>query len=147
MVVAWVLSTIGCVSSSGSRSGDAAEHQPTAHQLHRAAISLAERGDFTRAEQYETLAVARGLPMDKALPLLLRVCLGSSRVSAALAHAEPVLRALPDDHEPRYLVATMYLALNRRDDAMTEVQRILRDQPDHMFAARLMAELSEEHQP
>lgn len=141
LVAFLAVSMWGCAASGGTTSATVIEHQPTAIELHEAAIALAARGDLTRAEQYASMAVGRGLPIEDALPLLLRVCLASARVSAALAHAEPVLRAHPQDHELRYLVATMYFALNRRADATRELGQVLRDAPTHDAARRVVAEL------
>ncbi len=138
------LASIGCVAreaQSASTAGLMAQDDGVA--LHRRAKRLAAQGDLVRAEQYALLAVARGLPMPSALPLLLEVCLRASRISAALHHAEPVLRGTPDDHRLRYLVASLYAALNRREDAAHELTLLLRSQPDHREAQALLAKLQE----
>src|SRR5262245_23776335 len=61
----------------------------------------AERGDALRAEQYLALALERGYDRGKVVRLLVEVCVRSSRLRAALLHAEPYLRDHPDDHELR----------------------------------------------
>ena len=109
--------------------------------LHRFADALATQGDLVRAEQYALLSIARGMSPRVVLPLLLSVCLRASRVSAALAHAQPVLRAEPHDYRLRYVVASLYVALGRGNDAMRELLEVLRAAPEHDKAALLLAQL------
>ncbi|MBX3250269.1 MAG: tetratricopeptide repeat protein [Myxococcales bacterium] len=101
-----------------------------ARQLFEHGAGLAQRGDAVRAEQYIVAAIERGYPREEALPILLRVCIASDRLSSALTHAEPYLREHPDQWALRYLVATIYLGLDRADDAARELQRVIDDAPD-----------------
>lgn len=103
----------------------------SAQELYAWAERLAERGDDVRAEQYAVLAVSRGVPMTQALPLLLRVCLRASRVTAAVAHVEPHLRVHPENYRLRHLLASMYLALDQAQDAERELRRVLLDAPGY----------------
>jgi predicted Zn-dependent protease len=146
VVVAW-LACAGASGCAGSQTPDAHElpsQTSDPNALFRIAVDLAERGDLIRAEQYALLAVENGFPPRRSLPLLLSVCLRSSRVSSALAHAEPVLRAFPSDQRLRYLVASIYAALHRNDDALRELAEVVRAEPGHVAAASLLVHLQEE---
>jgi predicted Zn-dependent protease len=142
--VAALVLGLGCMSQQPSaRSASSLLIEGDGGALHRVARRLAVQGDLVRAEQYAMLAVQRGLPIAQVLPLLLEVCLRASRVSAALHHAEPVLRRRPDDQRLRYVVASLYVALNRREDAERELALLLRADPDHHAASLLLAQIRE----
>lgn len=107
----------------------------------------AARGDTVRAEQYFSLALERGYDARKVLPVLLSVCLKSSRLRAALDHAEPYLQNHPDDHELRYLVASIYAGLGATEKAQAELERLLRNDPAHADGHFLLAVLELEDDP
>lgn len=144
VLVALVALLGGCGGVAWRDEVGAAHTRPTADELYRVAVTLADRGDLIRAEQYASLAVAEGLPLSRALPLLVSVCLRASRITAALAHAELGLRNRPDDMRLRYLVASMYAAIHRSDDAVAELERVLAVAPGHPRAAQLLNELRRE---
>src|SRR5688500_16428355 len=58
-------------------------------------LELAQRGDARGAERYLTRALRAGHPPRDVIVPLVRVCIASGRLHAALAHAEPFLRASP----------------------------------------------------
>ncbi|HKY34852.1 MAG TPA: tetratricopeptide repeat protein [Polyangiaceae bacterium] len=86
--------------------------------------AAAARGDSVRAEQYLTLARDRGYPAERVLPALLKVCLGSSRLRAALDYAEPHLRQHPQQDALRFLVANIHVGLGQPDEALAELGRL-----------------------
>jgi tetratricopeptide (TPR) repeat protein len=114
-------------------------------ELFRQAEELAREGDPIRAEQYLSTAVQRGFPARRALPLLLRVCIASSRLGAALQYASPYLRLHPDDYHLRYLVAAVQLGLGRPAEARQELLRVLRDAPDYADARYLLGVVLRDH--
>jgi hypothetical protein len=70
------------------------------------------------------------------LPHLLRACLRSSHLRAALIHAEPYLLEHPEADALRYLVATIHMGLGQRSEARRELGLLLqRDEnnPDAHF--------------
>lgn len=101
-----------------------------ARQLFEHGAGLAQQGDAVRAKQYIVAALERGYPHEVALPILLRVCIASDRLSSALTHAEPYLREHPDQWALRYLVATIYLGLDRVDDAARELRQVTEAAPE-----------------
>lgn len=107
--------------------------------LYRRGVALARAGDFVRAEQYLTTAIARGYPEARALPALLRVCVASSRLRAALGHAEPYLERNPDAWSLRYLVASIYLGVGEADRARESLERVIADAPDQAGPHYLLA--------
>jgi len=98
----------------------------------------ADQGDTVRAEQYLSMALDRGFDRAKVLPILLRVCLSSSRLRAALNHAEPYLREHPNDQHLRYLVATIHLGLGQIEEARIELFYLLRINPNNVQAHYLL---------
>jgi Tfp pilus assembly protein PilF len=116
----------GC--GAGERHANAPESAPyeRAEDLFQAGRNAAARGDTVRAEQYLSAAVERGYDRGKALPLLLRVCLSSSRLRAALTHAEPYLRDHPEDDPLRYVVAIVHMGLGDTDAARLDLSELLR---------------------
>lgn len=140
----WLLVAIGCAGAPPrGRSAASMVARGDGDTLHGLAEALARQGDLVRAEQYAMLAVQRGMPLEQALPLLVDVCVRASRISAALHHAEPVLRAAPHNHRLRFVVASLYLALSRPDDAMRELRLVLQSEPKHEGAAQLLAQIQE----
>jgi tetratricopeptide (TPR) repeat protein len=122
----WLLT--GCGASSVTPAEDPSrqtENADGAELFHRGE-QAATSGDTVRAEQYLSMALDRGYSEKKVLPIMLRVCLSSSRLRAALNHAEPYLREHPNDKGLRFLVATIYLGLGQLDDARVELNHLLR---------------------
>jgi Tfp pilus assembly protein PilF len=97
-----------------------------AEDLFQAGRNAAARGDTVRSEQYLSAAIERGYDRGKALPLLLRVCLSSSRLRAALTHAEPYLRDHPEDDALRYVIAIVHMGLGDADAARLDLTELLR---------------------
>ena len=104
----------------------------------------AERGDAIRAEQYLSLALARGYERAAVIPLLLQVCIAGSHLRAALNHAEPYLRQHPNDQQLRYLVATIHLGLGQREEARTDLEQLLHLNPDYADGHFLLGVLDSE---
>jgi tetratricopeptide (TPR) repeat protein len=94
-----------------------------------AGAEWARQGDSVRAEHYLVAALQRGAPEKKTVPLLVTVCVEGSRLRTALEHAEPYLRAHPEDAELRLLVASIYLGLGRVDDARSSLEEVIRLRP------------------
>jgi tetratricopeptide (TPR) repeat protein len=95
--------------------------------LFQQGLLAAERGDGVRAEQYLSLARDRGYPAERVLPALLKVCLASSRLRAALDYAEPYLRQHPEQDALRFLVANIHAGLGQSELALAELERLLQN--------------------
>ena len=130
----------GCVEQTPKPTGtpgDPLKSVP-AKELFRRGIALGNAGDLIRAEQYLAATIDRGYPADRALPPLLRVCLASSRLRAALSHAEPYLAEHPDAWSLRYLVASIYLGIGNVDEARSSLERVILDAPEQPDAYFLL---------
>jgi tetratricopeptide (TPR) repeat protein len=119
---------------------DAAANRDAA-ELFRQGQRAAEQGDTVRAEQYLSMAHDRGFDASKLLPSMLRVCLSSSRLRAALNHAEPYLREHPNDRSLRYLVATIHLGLGQLDDARIDLNHLVSNDSNDANAYYLLGVL------
>lgn len=141
------LAATGCGTAATPAPRPAAAGKARSEWLFRQGLDAASRGDSIRAEQYIALARAGGYPEERALPALLKVCLASSRLRAALDYADPYLRRHPDHDPLRFLVASIHAGLGQRDDALTELERLTRHNPRFEEAHFLRAVLVEERAP
>lgn len=111
-------------------------------ELFERAVRFAQSGDHVRAEQYLVTAIDRGFPEQRAMPLLVRVCLESSRLRTALGYAEPYLARNGDDWALRYVVATIHLGLRDAPRARQELERVIATAPEqaepHYLLARVL---------
>ncbi len=82
-----------------------------AAQLRSQGLAFARRGDLIRAQQYLSAAMQKGFDEQVVVPELVKVCVASSRLRAALAFAEPYLDRHPQDAGMQYVVGTIHMAL------------------------------------
>ncbi len=123
------LATFGCGPStphSAAFGGNATGRKDDASRYFQQGREAARNGDTLRAEQYLSLALEGGFNQQKLLPLMLKVCLQSSRLRSALDHAEPYLLQHPEDRTLRYLVATIHLSLGQIEEARLNLEQLLR---------------------
>ena len=130
--------------SDGPGTGDPLR-RVTAKQLYDRGAVVAQLGDAVRAEQYLTAAIERGYPEERALPLLLQVCLKSHRLAAALHYGEPYLKLHPDDVHLRYLMSAVHLGMGHIDRASAELAQVLSRAPDHAAAHYLRGAIARDH--
>jgi hypothetical protein len=102
----------------------------TAQQLFAAGQRIAADGDYIRAEQYFTAARDHGYPEDQLMPLLMQVCVRSSRYSAAVGYAMPYLETHPEDWRLRTLLATIQMGLGHPADARLSLEHVVAEAPD-----------------
>ena len=79
---------------------------------------------------------------DEVIPALVSACLRSSRLSAALSHAEPYLSRHPAQWQLRLLVGTVRLGLGEISAAEQAFARVVRDAPDEPAGHYLLAVLA-----
>jgi tetratricopeptide (TPR) repeat protein len=150
LAAAWLLGAASVISgcaSTTAKSPRTADGTYSANWSFAQGEAAAARGDTVRAEQYFALAEERGYDSHKVLARLLSVCLKSSRLRAALNHAEPYLQDHPEDHDLRYLVASIYAGLGEPEKARSELERLLRDDPEHADGQFLLATLEIDGEP
>jgi tetratricopeptide (TPR) repeat protein len=99
-------------------------------RLFEKAKAFHQVGDLTRAEQYYAAALDQGYPEAKVLPLLIRVCIDSSRFQVAIEYAEPILKKNPRDHRLRTLIAALYSAIGYHTRARSYYEIALDDEPN-----------------
>lgn len=109
------------------------------------ALAHARRGDQARAERGWSRALELDDESIDAAMLLARLYEGSGRMAEALALRESACRRDPDDPEAWYLLARSALALDRRDDASSALERLFALVPEHgeglALSARIVADL------
>jgi len=127
-----------CARARPAEVAQAGAAMPPAASLFARGMELARRGDALRAEQYLVLALRAGHPHEQIIVPLVQVCIASSRLRSALAHAQPFLRSHPHAWQLRYLVAAIQLALGRPGEALHELSRILAQRPQAAQAHYLM---------
>ena len=141
VLVLFALAPPACAANATPPPNNTVSTEQDAAELFRRGKRAAEQGDTVRAEQYLSLARDRGFDERKILPTLLRVCLSSSRLRAALNHAEPFLREHPDDQNLRYLVATIQMGLGQLDEARALLNYVLHINPNNARAHYLLGVL------
>lgn len=102
----------------------------TGQHLFDSGVRIAQQGDYIRAEQYFTAARDHGFPEERVLPLLMEVCVRSSRFSAAVGYAEPYLETHPDDWRLRQLLATIQMGLGDSAAARISLEHVVAEAPD-----------------
>ncbi len=140
------LALLGALGACGPRPMAEAEETPPAdpvneveaEELFAQGLQLAQGGDLTRAEQYIGAAIVRGYPKDRALPLLMRVCIAASRLRVAIGYAEPYLDEHPRHWSLRLVVGSLYLSLDEPVKARRHLETVLRQKPDEPEAHYLM---------
>jgi hypothetical protein len=120
-----------------------------AQQLFDAGVRIASQGDYIRAEQYLTAARDHGYPEDLVLPMLMEVCVHSSRYSAAVGYAEPYIETHPDDWRLRLLLASIQTGLGNAAAARLSLEHVVAEAPDealphYMLGVLLRDELHDE---
>lgn len=138
---------LGCGAGAATSARPPAAGDPSAGVLEARGRLAASHGDSVRAEQYLALALERGAKRSRVLPLLLRACLSSSHLRAAINYAEPYLRDHPRDRALRYLVATMHVGLGQSDAARRHLELLLHDQPGDTDAHYLLGVLDSANDP
>lgn len=134
---ALILTLSACASARPAASSPASR-VPSAAELFARGLQLAARGDALRGEQYLLMAMRAGYPHERVIVPLVRVCIASARLRAALAHAQPYLQRRPHTWQLRYLTAAIHLALGQPAEALAELRRLLAQRPSAAHAHYLM---------
>jgi len=142
-----VLFVVACAGSPPPRTRPAETAGSAATQYYTRGREAADRGDTVRAEQYLSVAIERGFDAGVALPLLLRVCVSSSRLRSALNHGLAGLRKHPQDPNLRYLVAAIHFGLHQFHEARLHLHHLLRLDPSYPAAHYLLGVLESAVRP
>jgi tetratricopeptide (TPR) repeat protein len=81
------------------------------------ADAFAENGDYTRAQQYYSAALAAGGKPSVVLPKLLRACIASGDLRLATEYAEQELSRNPDDAKLRFVTGALHAQIGNRPAA------------------------------
>ncbi len=114
----------------------------SASELRAQGLGFARRGDLVRAQQYLSAAKERGFDERIIIPEIVKVCIASSRLRAALAFGEPYLARNPQDAGMQYVIGTIHMALGNLQEASTHLNGALRAghlMPDARFSLALVA--------
>ena len=137
-----LLAACGAHTGVQPRDRDLAAGQSEATRLVQKGRAAIASGDTVRAEQYLTLAIARGADEGAVMKDVLAACIAGSRLRGALDHALPYLQRHPEDDELRYLVASLHDSLGQHGEARAQLERLLNHDPDHadaLFLAGVLA--------
>jgi tetratricopeptide (TPR) repeat protein len=127
----------GCAPTRAERVQEAARtvrNEQTADKLLARGKLFMEIGDHTRASQYFTAAIDAGADPDQVIPLLMRVYIVSSRFRLAIELGEQQLVKKPEAHALRFLVGTLYAAIDQPDLAREHLERVVTAKPNHAEA-------------
>lgn len=140
----FVLMLLGCATRTERETMPDPLADVTGEELFQRGLVVSARGDLIRAEQYFVAALDKQHPPEVVLPMLIRVCVASSRHSAALSHAQPYLRAHPSNWRLRLLVATLRLGLGDVEAARVDLHRVLQAAPEEATAYYMLGMLYRE---
>ncbi len=87
-------------------------------------------GDTTRAEQYFSMAIARGADEAVVVPLIVKVCVRDGRYELAIDYAGRYAQKHPSDIRVRYLLGTLYAAVGDRGRARSELEYVVTAKPN-----------------
>jgi tetratricopeptide (TPR) repeat protein len=149
VAVAHLVTVAGCGHSIDGRRMNDRTHTVasiTADQLFSVGLHYAGRGDLQRAEQYLNAARKQGYEEATVVFWLIRVCIAAGRYHSALGHAVSYLRAHPDDWSLRLVVASIHEALGDWESARSELETIVREEPNRALAHYRLAMLHSEQQ-
>lgn len=137
-----VLCCVSCAPSRGDRAREVARtvrNEQTADKLLERGKLFMEVGDHTRASQYFTAALDAGANPDQVIPLLMRVYIISSRFRLAIELGEQQLVKRPEAHALRFLVGTLYAAIDQPDMAREHLERVVVAEPKNAEAQYALA--------
>jgi tetratricopeptide (TPR) repeat protein len=135
--VALCLSASGCQKTKGDEMqanlADFKKEQ-TADKLYARGQGFAAIGDWTRAEEYYSAALDAGGDPKRIVPPLLSVCIQGQKYRVAIQYGTNYLRTFPDDHATRFIVATLYIAVEEHELAKENLLIVLKRDPNNADA-------------
>jgi tetratricopeptide (TPR) repeat protein len=140
LISACLLVPTGCTVAATPRAG-AAHVESAAARLVARGKAFAQAGDLTRAAQYFDAALGEGASPSTVVPLLMGAYVRSRRYRMAVERGELYLIEHPGDGRMRFLVATLHAAIGNSGLAITHLQRLVRERPDHASAHHALAVL------
>lgn len=129
---------LGCGHAPPKTQQEPANQEETSAQLFKRGQTAIQAGDFVRAEQYLTLALADPSFQRPALKLLIHACIQSGHLWVIVNQTEAYLRSHPDDDTLRYLLATTEETMGHRAEAMKHLRLILSHDPSYVDAHYLI---------
>ena len=120
-IVASALFAVGCGAAANEQPKHAAGPQLSPlkdpNKMTEYAEAFAENGDFTRAQQYYSAALAAGGKPSAILPKLLKACIASGDLRLATEYAEQELSRNPEDSNLQYVTGALYAQIGNRPAA------------------------------
>ena len=138
------LATAACASSGASQvKADMAvmKQEGGPEKLIDRGKAFAAINDTTRAEQYFAAAIASGGDERIGVPLLLTVCAQDGRYRAAIQYAEGYLKGHPGDVRVRFVLGTLYAAVNEPTLARAALTVVVEARPEEADAHFALAVL------
>jgi tetratricopeptide (TPR) repeat protein len=124
-----LLSLAGCQKTKGDEmQQNMAEFkkEQTPDKLFARGQGFAAVGDWTRAEEYLSAALDAGADPRKVTPQLLAVCIQGQKYRVAIQYGQNYLRSYPDDAATRFIVATLYMAVEEHASAKENLLLVLK---------------------
>jgi tetratricopeptide (TPR) repeat protein len=140
LVVTTALFAVGCGASLNEQPKHAGPHysplkDPNVMVEH--AEAFAENGDFTRAQQYYSAALAAGGKSSVIMPKLLKACIASGDLRLATEYAEQELSKNPEDGSLRFVTGALQAQIGNRPAArrhLVEAAAKMKQNPKVQFS-------------
>lgn len=91
-------------------------------------------GDWTRAEEYFAAALEAGGDSRKIVPQLLVACIRGQKYRVAIQYGSNYLRVHPEDTSTRFIVATLYIAVEEYGEAKENLDVVMKKEPENAEA-------------
>ena len=123
------LSLLGCGASPKADAQSVRKQLGDAKMLAERGKAYAEEGDYTRAEQYLSGALANGADPHELLPPLLHACVAAGHLRLATEYAETQLARDPNDSHLRFVAGALEASVGSRVDARKHLEQAAADLP------------------
>ena len=110
------------------------KREQTKDKLFARGQGFAAMGDWTRAEEYYSASLDAGADPRKVVPQLLAACIQGQKYRVAIQYGMNYLRSFPDDNATRFIVATLFLAVDDHEGARDNLRVVLKMDPNNADA-------------
>ena len=132
-----VLASLACQKTKGDEMQEnlaTFKQEQTWDKLFARGQGFAAIGDWTRAEEYFASALDAGGDPRKIVPQLLVVCIRGQKYRVAIQYGANYLRSHPEDTSTRFIVATLYIAVEEYPAAKANLDVVMKKEPENAEA-------------
>jgi len=137
IVVLLAASVIACQKTKGDEMQEnlaTFKQEQSPDKLFARGQGFAAIGDWTRAEEYFAAALDAGGDSHKIVPQLLVACIRGQKYRVAIQYGSNYMRVHPEDTSTRFILATLYLAVEQYGEAKENLDVVMQKEPQNADA-------------